>query len=93
MKAVVIEAPAGTSLNFLSDFVFDEKPGVPDRASRFELQEGYAADGGSGDPVILKIIIEYVDPTEEDLEDVREIIARAVSSAKDVIVSGNWDQD
>lgn len=93
MRTVVISASPGSSLDFLSDFVFDEKPNVPGRASRFELQQGFAADGGSGDTVILKIIIEYVDPTDEDMEDVREIIARAVASAKNVVISGNWDQE
>lgn len=81
MKTLRIRGHRGHTLGAVVDYIFERKPGLPDKADTFELVEDAKTEAGSGDHAIVEIVIRYENPDAEDLEDIREIVAIAHAGA------------
>lgn len=87
MKTLHLRVPSGQTLAHVVDFVFARKPGLPDKATTFELIEDAKTVGGSGDHAIVEIVIRFENPDEQDLEDIREIVALATSASAETKIT------
>lgn len=74
-NAIRILPKDGSVLNWVVDELFDTHSDLPSRASKLELTEGAASLVGSGEAAVVAIEIVFENPSEKDLDIIRELIA------------------
>ncbi|NQW09348.1 MAG: hypothetical protein HQ481_05620 [Alphaproteobacteria bacterium] len=88
-KTLHLRASKGATLRSVVDFIFDQKPEIPEHASKFEMIEGGSTEAGSGEDAIVELRLVFDAPTEEDLANIEEIIRIARQSADDIEITVN----
>ncbi|MBL4806485.1 MAG: hypothetical protein JKY31_04260 [Rhodobacteraceae bacterium] len=74
---IVLKYKNGAPLNAVADFIFLEKARLLERLDKVDMVTGASTLFGSGEDKIITIILQYTDPSEEDLADINDIVAIA----------------
>lgn len=87
-RVITFRAKDKAALNALTDAILLKNPALTEHEGRLELTTGRSTLFGAGEKQIVKITITYKNPTEEDLQDIEEIIAIAKNFGDDGGASG-----
>lgn len=86
-KTLRLKYKSGALLNPVADYILENKTALIERLAGFELVEGQASLFGSGEHAIVEIIIRYIAPTQEDLDEIEEIVAIAKDFGDELEIS------
>ncbi len=73
-KTITLQYKNNEPLNAVADFILLEKAHLFDSLDEIKMITGAPVLFGSGEDIIVTIVISYTNPTKENLSDIRDIV-------------------